>query len=58
VIFILLTWIAISRMQLGILVGHVVWVAGLTLLLLPGSQAWPSLTDLRWPGVAALILID
>jgi hypothetical protein len=57
VIFILLTWIAISRMQLGILVGHVVWVAGLTLLLLPGSQAWPSLTDLRWPGVAALILI-
>jgi hypothetical protein len=57
VIFILLTWIASSRMQLGILVGHVVWVAGLTLILLPGSQAWPSLTDLRWPGVAALILI-
>jgi hypothetical protein len=56
-IFILLTWIAISRMQLGILVGHVAWIAGLMLLLVPGGQVWPSLADLRWPGTATLILM-
>jgi hypothetical protein len=57
VVFIPLTWTAISRMSMGIRIGHIAWIAGLVLLLFPGSQIWPSLSDLRWPAVAAIILL-
>lgn len=57
VVFIPLTWTAISRMGMGIRIGQIAWIAGLGLLLFPGSQLWPSSSDLRWPAVAAIILL-
>lgn len=52
-----LTWLSLTDLDARIRVGHVVWVAGLLLMLVPGSMFWPRVPDLRWAAVPPLLIL-
>lgn len=51
------TWLFLSSMELGIRVGHVVWIASLFLMLFPVQTFWPSLRDAGWIAVPPLLIL-
>jgi hypothetical protein len=52
-----ITWFALSKMELGILIGHFVWILGLFLILVPMGTKWPSPHDFRWLAVPPALLL-
>jgi hypothetical protein len=57
IICIPLAWLSLSDLSAAIRVGHVFWIGGLLLVLLPASEAWPTLEDARWLAVLPLLLV-
>src|ERR1017187_2731246 len=52
-----ITWLFLSDMELGIRVGHVVWIAGLLLILFPARTLWPTVRDAPWLTVPPLLVL-
>jgi hypothetical protein len=52
-----LTWLSLTDLDARIRVGHIVWIAGLLLMLVPGRALWPRIQDLHWVAVLPLLLL-
>jgi hypothetical protein len=52
-----LAWLSLSDLGAAIRVGHVFWIAGLPLILLPARTPWPTIQDVRWLAVPPLLLL-
>jgi hypothetical protein len=52
-----LTWLSLAQMHYGVNVGHVAWIAGILLILLPAADGLIQLPVVRWLGLATLLLL-
>jgi hypothetical protein len=52
-----LTWLSLAQMHYGVNVGHVAWIVGILLILLPAADGLTQLPVVKWLGVAALLLL-
>jgi hypothetical protein len=52
-----LTWLSLADLGARIRVGHIVWIAGLLLMLVPEDSFWPRVQDLRWVAVPPLLIL-
>jgi hypothetical protein len=57
VAFIPITWLSLSEMELGVMVGHVLWITGLFLIFFPARTLWPAIHDARWLAVPPLLVL-
>jgi hypothetical protein len=52
-----LTWLSLAQMHYGVNFGHIAWIAGILLILLPAADGLIQLPVVKWLGVATLLLL-
>lgn len=55
--FIPITWFSLTKMDLGIRVGHVLWILGMLLILVPVRTKWPTLHEARWLVIPPALIV-